>query len=1245
MPDPSFFDVSGDSDAAAVVVSEPELVLTKRVLDGTNRVDYRRALPWEELTYEITLSHTGSPGDHNWPAYDVRVTDSITIPSVNTVTPVDISSGSDSGISYTVVDGNPTDGTLGWFIDGPIAPGESVTITYTVRVWDADVGDENETGPEITNTASNPSYWAVATHVPGDGHREYAGNADSASVELDLASIGDQVWFDVDGNGFPDPGEPPIPNATVTITYLGPAGIAGDGDDEVHVTTTGGSGRYLVEDLPGGPYTVAVTGIPSGLAPTYDLDGTPDGTWTGPLGEDEAKRDVDFGYNGTGSIGDLVWLDRNGDGDQDADEPGIGSTEVTVTFAGFDGDLATVLDNVVYVTTTDANGLYLVDHLPAGNYSVSVSGMPLAGVAPTFDRDGTTVSPDGSVDLGLGAAEAISDVDFGYNGDGIIGDTVWLDENRDGVQDPGEPGIAGVVVELTWPGPDGVLGTLDDVVFTDTTDQFGLYEFIGLNEGDYWVDVDVSTLPAGLDATFDEDGTADGHTEVALPSGSGEIHRTADFGYGGSGSLGDFVWWDLNGDAAQDAGEPGIPGVDVVVVWAGADGDLSTVADNVEYTTTTDADGGYLVESLPDGSYRVTVVGPLPGSATNTFDFDGGGDSDAEVTLTGSVANRDVDFGYVGDNSIGDFVWYDVNGDGVQDLGEPPLSGVDVTLTWAGVDGMFDTADDVVLPPMETDDAGAYGFPGLPDGDYRVAVTGGLPVGATPTFDEDSGTASPDGVTVVAGLSGGADHNTADFGYDGDGVIGDTIFWDIDGDGMQGPNEPGFPNVDVTVTWAGVDGVLGTGDDFVTTVTTGTDGTYLAENLPGGLYRVDVDASDLPADVTQTADPDGTFDGSSQVVLPLAGIALDQDFGYRGSSLIGDTVWFDVDIDGVQDAGEPGIEGVTVVVTWLGPDGAPGGADDVEITTVTDADGRYIVPGLVEGSYLVEMVETSLPVGGVANSDVDGGDPATSNVMLGVAETRGDVDYGIVGSAALSGTVWHDHDADGIIDVGEPGIPNAVVHVTWQGPDGPITFDVTTDLSGAWSLVNLPPGEYTVVIDMATVPSDFVATTPESVNVTLPPLGDERVDHGVVGSATIGSTVWIDTNGNGIVDPGEQGIEGVLVELIDTTGAVIRTTATTSDGAYEFGDLIPGTYTVRLVETTISSSLAQTYSKTPVLDLTTTQPVAEGQAILDVNFGFQEQTLPVTGADLARLGIIAILLISVGITLRLAGYRPREDEA
>ena len=75
------------------------------------------------------MSHTGSPGDHDWPAYDIQVVDSISIPSGNTVVPVTIVDGSDNGIDYTVVDGNPTDGTLEWFVDGPILPGESATIT------------------------------------------------------------------------------------------------------------------------------------------------------------------------------------------------------------------------------------------------------------------------------------------------------------------------------------------------------------------------------------------------------------------------------------------------------------------------------------------------------------------------------------------------------------------------------------------------------------------------------------------------------------------------------------------------------------------------------------------------------------------------------------------------------------------------------------------------------------------------------------------------------------------------------------------------------------------------------------------------------------------------------------------------------------------------------------------------------------------------------------------------------------
>ena len=1577
VPDAPNYDVSGTPATADVDVQEPNLVLTKRVLDGATAVDARRALPDEDLTYEVTLTNNG-----NWPAYDAAVTDMITIPSGDSVAAVSIVDGVDNGISYTVVDGDPTDGTLEWFLDGPIPAGDAVTISYTVRVWDATEADENTTGPEITNTADNPSYWAVATHTAGDGHREYAGNNDTAEVELDLASIGNYVWFDANNDGVQDGAEQPIPNATVTVTYLGSGGVVGGGDDETHVTTTDGSGLYLVEDLPGGNYTVVVSGLPSGMTPSYDLDdGTtaPDGSWVGALPENAAKRDVDFGYTGTGSIGDLVWLDRNADGDQDSDEPGIGSTEVTVTFAGLDG-VAGSTDDVVYLTTTALDGSYLVEHLPAGDYTVTVTNMPLADVDPTFDLDDGTTTPDGSWVGALAAAEAKGDVDFGYNGDGLIGDTVWFDRDRDGLQGVGEPGIADVDVLLTWPGVDGVLGTPDDVTFTETTDANGLYLFVGLNSGDYSVQVDASTLPAGMDNTFDEDVDLDSQTDVVL--GAGDSHLTADFGYGGSGSIGDFVWWDLNNDGVQDPGEPGIPGVDVEIVWAGADGVLST-PDDVTYVVTTDADGLYLQDNLPDGEYRVTVLGSLPSSAANTHDDDGGGDSTADVSLAGGVANLDLDFGYVGDNSIGDYVWYDADGDGVQDSAEPALSGVELTLTWAGVDGVFGTTDDVVLAPVTTDSVGFYNFPGLPDGDYRVDVTDGVPVGMAPTFDEDGGLdqtttvtgliggtdhdttdfgyngdgligdtvwfdrdrdglqgvgepgiadvdvlltwpgvdgvlgtpddvtftettdanglylfvglnsgdysvqvdastlpagmdntfdedvdldsqtdvvlgagdshltadfgyggsgsigdfvwwdlnndgvqdpgepgipgvdveivwAGADGVlstpddvtyvvttdadglylqdnlpdgeyrvtvlgslpssaanthdddgggdstadvslaggvanldldfgyvgdnsigdyvwydadgdgvqdsaepalsgveltltwagvdgvfgttddvvlapvttdsvgfynfpglpdgdyrvdvtdgvpvgmaptfdedggldqtTTVTGLIGGTDHDTTDFGYNGTGTIGDTVFWDSDGDGVQGSTEPGFPNVDVTVTWSGVDGVLGTIDDYAQTVTTDADGMYLVDELPGGLYQVDVDETDLPADVVQTVDPDAAIDSSSRVILSAADVDLDQDFGYRGSSSIGDTVWFDVDGNATQGPAEPGVGDVDITVTWLGADGIAGGGDDVIFTATTDADGYYTIPGLVDGSYEVAMDVSTLPEGAVANTDLDGGDPTAAAVSLGIGEDREDVDFGVVGSASLSGIVWHDRNADGVIDPGEEGVPNAVVHVTWDGPDGPITFDVVTDATGNWSIDNLPAGEYETTIDMATVPADYVASTPEAVGVTLPPLGHESVEHGVVGSASLGSTVWIDVDGDGVVDPGEAGIDSVFVELVDVLGNVVGQTATMFGGTYLFEDLVPGTYTVRLVESTIPSGLRQTYSKTGNLDLTTTQSIAEGENVLDVNFGFQEQGLPVTGADLARLVLIGLLLVAAGGILHRSGGRKR----
>ena len=1583
VPDTPVYDISGIEDSATVTVQEPRLTLVKEVFDGTGWVDARRALPNEALTYRLRISN-----DRPWPAYDVDVSDTIVIDSGDTMTVVDVSDGS----GYVVVDGDPSDGTLGWFINGPLNQGSPITITYTLRVWDADASDEDVDDPEIVNTAAVDEYWAVATPDPLV-HREYTGNSDSVEVELDLASIGDYVWYDIDGDGIQDAGEPPIPGVEVTVTYHGPDGILGNGDDEVHVVTTDAGGAYLVEDLPGGAYTVAVTdGVPAGMTESFDLDNgtsSPDGVWTGVLAQNDVKRDVDFGYTGTGSIGDLVWFNRNGNATQDVDEPGLAGVTGSVTFEGFDG-VAGTADDVVYPITTASDGSYIVENLPAGGYVVSINaGSTPTGMAQNYDPDGTL---DSAHAVNLGAGEDYLDADFGYAGDSSIGDRVWFDRNRDGVQDAGEPGLANVTVELTWPGPDGVSGTPDDVTFTDVTDVNGIYGFIGLNPGTYPVVIDDATLPAGVDNTYAEDGTPDDMTTVTLLLSTD--HVTADFGYGGAGEIGDFVWWDLDADGVQDAGEPGVPNVPVTVLWHGPDG-IAGNGDDVSYPTVTDADGMYLVEELPAGEFTVTVSGPITTAADNTFDYDGGGDSTSEVTLADSESNLDVDFGYAGTGSIGDYVWFDADGDGVQDAdeaplggvsvtltyygldgalgggddvvrtattapngsylfedlpagtydvevdpstvpagmaatfdrdgtpddatqvslavgedvldadfgyagdssigdrvwldrnadgvqdaGEPGLAGVDVELVWPGEDGVLGTSDDVTFTDT-TDADGTYGFVGLNPGDYPVTVvTATLPAGLTNTYAEDG---TPDGTTSVT-LPAATDHDTADFGYVGSGSIGDFVWWDWNRDGVQDAGEPGIPNVDVTVvwegadgtlgtaddvayptvtdsagaylvdnlpagdfsvtvsgpvtvaadntgdpdgggdstslvtlapteanldqdfgyggtgsigdflwydingdgvqdagepglggvlvtlafygldglpgggddvvfttttapdgsyvfddlpagtfsvevdtstlpdgmtptadrdgvldnvtevtlapaevvddadfgylgtgsigdlvwwdldrdgvadsgepgwagvdvtvTWFGVDGVLGTGDDAVVVATTDAAGAYLVTGLPAGDYRIDVDRSALPADVTSTFDPDGAADDQSELTLAGGEENLDHDFGYAGDGFIGDFVWLDVDGDGVQDPLEPGVV-ADVSVVWLGPDGVPGGGDDVAIDLVTDAGGVYGVGGLVGGAYDVVLDPGSLPAGTVPDSDVDGGDPAMSAVVLAPSEVREDVDFGIVGTASLSGTVWHDVSVDGIIDPTEAGVPDATVNVVWHGPLGDITIPVVSGPDGTWSLDDIPSGDYTVTLDNDTLPAAYVNTTPQIVDTTVPAGGSAVVDHGVVGGVIVGSVVWVDTNGNGVKDASEPGIPGVLVEFVHEgpacavvqqapfAGPCSTFTTTDADGNYLFTGQFPGPFTVRLDASTIPDDLIQTYSKDGVLNLETSGTVDELGAVLDVNFGFQEVQLPATGMDVGRFGTFGLILLLMGLVVVVAIPRRRSDE-
>jgi hypothetical protein len=227
-----------------------------------------------------------------------------------------------------------------------------------------------------------------------------------------------------------------------------------------------------------------------------------------------------------------------------------------------------------------------------------------------------------------------------------IGDLVWVDLNRDGAQEPGEPGAAGVLVTAI---------RSDGVGYGTRTDSAGHYLFDNLPDGTYQVCFAPAGLPAGyadyeLTRPHATDGALD--SDADLSSGCtpvttlGDGHRE-DLGLDAGlvsppNRIGDLVWLDTNSNGLQDGDEPGLAGVTVAL----SDGSR----------TMTGPDGRYVFDDLPDGTFTVCFVLPSGYRFTSVNAGEDSMDSDADPA-TGctqpvnlGIGNRDnltVDAGVV----------------------------------------------------------------------------------------------------------------------------------------------------------------------------------------------------------------------------------------------------------------------------------------------------------------------------------------------------------------------------------------------------------------------------------------------------------------------------------------------------------------------------------------------------------------------------------------------------------------------
>ncbi len=1148
-------------------------------------------------------------------------------------------------------------------------PGQSMQVTYQVTV------NNPVALASIDNTASVFSAQQLVAQQA------------STSDTLPLATVGNFVWLDQDGDGVQDVGEPGLQGVTVQLYTSSGTLVATQVSDA--------SGTYSFANVTPGEYYYVQFTAPGGYAfsqkdqggdDTLDSDAnrtTGQTTiFTVNCGTTDNTRDAGF-IPAPGSIGDYVWVDENGDGQQDAGEAGIANAQVTLTGTDIFGNA------VNRSTTTDANGKYNFSGVQAGSYTVTVNQASLpAGLAAnrTYDYDGVGSAHTAAVNLAPG--QEMAQADFGYNwapptdtdnttGTGMIGDRVWIDDG-DGVQEPGEPGMGGVSVQLLTAGPDGVLGTADDVVASSTTTAAdGSYAFDDLAAGAYAIRINGGAAPAGYTQTGDPEQpgalctACDNRTTTPILLAPGDVYLNADFGYtptaGNGGNIGDTLWLDSNRDNLVGAAssEPRLAGVSVALI-RDLDGDgVWDAGEPVIATDITDSNGQYLFTNLPvtDGSgtddYLVWVNDSENVLSGLVPTYDSNGTVTPNVSAVANLAaagDSNQDFAYAptnhtsGKGLIGDTIFYDRDASGSFTAGEG-LEGVRVGLYQDANNNNAWDAGDLLLATTVSDENGNYFFGGLGAGEYVIRVdANSLPAGVTNTVDPDAGTASESAVTLTSGQVNLAQ----DFGYrdtSNPNSVSGTLWRDTDADGALDASEAGrFQNVTIVLR--------DSSGDIIATTTTDASGNYSFSNLPDGAYTVDVsDDANLLDGYWHSLGTAGS-DNNSQadpytVVLSGNTNNTTADFGYyRDPAAIGDFVWLDLDGDGIQDSGEPGLPDVEVIlnVTW------PGGGTST-LRTRTDANGLYSFGNLLADedfdgagagepvfnmtvNYPSNYALTLADQGGNDNLDSDG----SASVQPQEGTTNTSYDRGLVRTAVIGNQVWLDENGNGYQDAGEAGIPNVTVEL-WNAGHTAVVASTTTDANGNYQFFMTQPGSYQVDVLASSLPTGLVQTTviggaadftnkadPYAVTVSAgsenlaadfgfnwAPSGDTS---GNTGTGAIGDRVWNDADGDGVQDPGEAGMAGVSVQLLTpgtdglfgTSDDVVASTTTTGPaGNYVFDDLAAGSYVVRVNGGSAPAGYTQTGdpdqpgAACTACDSRTSTPIllAPGDVYANADFGYR----------------------------------------
>ncbi len=401
-------------------------------------------------------------------------------------------------------------------------------------------------------------------------------------------------------------------------------------------------------------------------------------------------------------------------------------------------------------------------------------------------------------------------------------------------------------------------------------------------------------------------------------------------------------------------------------------------------------------------------------------------------------------------------------------------------------------------------------------------------------------------------------------------TITGKVFIDSNNNRLVDEGEQGIPEVVIYMT-----GLNYLGEEVDLAAVSDIDGNYEFVDVAPGEYTITEMHPEAYLDGLDNAGDLGGVIGNDVIsVIVLAGgeVAGGYTFGELEAASISGVAFIDANNDGVADVGEAALGGVSIALN---------GTDDlgpVSQIATTDINGAFEFTGLRPGTYSVTETTPaglfdgldSSPVGIVANDVI-------SSIALASGDVVGDITFGELEAASLSGVVFMDADDDGVFDLSEAGMGG--VTITLAGVDyanNPVNMTATTDGDGAYEFTGLAPGTYSVTggpledyLDGENTPGTAGGqVSGDQINYIQLASGQSGSDYlfAYVEPAYISGFVYEDFNDDGLIDFNEHIIENAAITLTATSGrdvgaSIVATTDET--GQYAFDMLRPGTYTIQ----------------------------------------------------------------------------------